>query len=310
MGFWVFICLGVVFVLFMITFLYFTFKKNFVLKKKSKSEPYEVPQEILEKVKGKNGVMLDCGSEFNTKLIEEIYAIKDACNLNITIVFDYYKQEYQNLIADVEPIEIKCLDNDIINLYKIVDKNDNKCYTFYFLSNKHIYANPSSSFMFAHGRLCGAHSIKTIKFNNFNTSEVQLMLGMFVNCENIESLDLRGFDTSNIYEMSCLFAYCSSLTNVNFPSLNTNNIINMRSQFIDGLHLYESECTDLEEIDLNGSNTQNVIDMEDMFYGCTCSLCVTIDKSDTKNVKSADSMSEKCDNLKNTDLIILKSKDD
>ena len=70
MGFWIFICLGVIFVLFMVTFLYFMFKKNFILKKKSKSEPYEVPQEILEKVKGKNGVMLDCGSKFNTKLID------------------------------------------------------------------------------------------------------------------------------------------------------------------------------------------------------------------------------------------------
>ena len=59
--------------------------------------------------------------------------------------------------------------------------------------------NEDSSYMF-HERI-GSY-IKSIDFNNIDTSHVTNMRGMFAFCENLEELDLNNFDTSNVTDMN------------------------------------------------------------------------------------------------------------
>ena len=47
-----------------------------------------------------------------------------------------------------------------------------------------------------------AEKLKTISFNNFNTSKVTSFKNMFKNCEDLVSLDLSSFDTKNVTNMS------------------------------------------------------------------------------------------------------------
>ena len=46
---------------------------------------------------------------------------------------------------------------------------------------------------------------------NFNTSKVEDIAFMFLNCSELKSLDLSKFDTSQVTDMSRMFYNCSSL---------------------------------------------------------------------------------------------------
>ena len=56
------------------------------------------------------------------------------------------------------------------------------------------------------------HKLKEIKgINNFNTTKVTIMNGMFQECNELEYLDLSNFNTSNVIDMSFMFNECSKL---------------------------------------------------------------------------------------------------
>ena len=65
----------------------------------------------------------------------------------------------------------------------------------------------------------GFNKIKTIKFDNFNTSQVRFMNGMFRSCESLTTLDLSSFDTSKVTDTVWMFFNCTKL-NANITIMN------------------------------------------------------------------------------------------
>ena len=95
--------------------------------------------------------------------------------------------------------------------------------------------------------------LKIIKgIENFNTTNVANMDGMFSECNELEYLDLSNFNTSNVNNMSCMFNNCNKLKYLNLLNFSincaTNNMLKFSSkkncQFItnnkDLLKLYNS----------------------------------------------------------------------
>ena len=67
------------------------------------------------------------------------------------------------------------------------------------------------------------YKLKEIKgINNFNTSKVTNMAGMFQSCYELEYLDLSNFDTSNVTDMSYMFKECKKLKYLNLSNFKIN----------------------------------------------------------------------------------------
>ena len=114
-----------------------------------------------------------------------------------------------------------------------------------------MYANEDCAGMFA-----GYQNLKSIIFNNFDTSKVTSMHGMFDNCSALLSLDLSGFDTSKVTNMRDMFVDCVALTSVNVSGFNTANVKDFSGMF--------SGCVKLENLDLSTfkiSSTASVSNM-------------------------------------------------
>jgi len=93
--------------------------------------------------------------------------------------------------------------------------------------------------------------------DNFDTSKVTNMSGMFSGCCNLKELDLSNFDTSNVTDMSYMFSECNTLCSLDLSNFNTSKVTNMCCMFDD--------CLNLKELDLNNFDTSNVKDMSGMF---------------------------------------------
>ena len=71
----------------------------------------------------------------------------------------------------------------------------------------------------------GCELLASIDFGeNFNTSNVSSMSGMFAGCSSLEELDLSGFDTSNVSSMENMFNGCESLTMLDATGFTTANV--------------------------------------------------------------------------------------
>jgi len=136
--------------------------------------------------------------------------------------------------------------------------------------------------------------VKSITFDNFDTSEVTSMKGMFSGCSGIEELDLSDFVTEQVTDMSRMFQKCSALTSLDLSSFDTENVTNMSQLF--------KECSSLVELDLRGINTQNVTDMYGMFFRCSGLTDLNISGFDTSNVTSMNCMFYECSSLDSLDL--------
>ena len=115
----------------------------------------------------------------------------------------------------------------------------------------------------------------------FDTSKVQNMNNMFVDCKVLTSIPL--LDTSNVTYMSQIFEGCSSLTSI--PLLDTSKVNGMEYMF--------SSCSSLTSIPL--LDTSKVTDMRYMFNGC--SLLTSIPLLDTSKVLIISGMFNSCSSL-------------
>ena len=66
-------------------------------------------------------------------------------------------------------------------------------------------------------------SLEEINFNNFDTSKVTDMSGMFELCSNLKSLDLSNFDTSSVQRIYHIFRGCTSLEYLDISNFNALN---------------------------------------------------------------------------------------
>ena len=54
-------------------------------------------------------------------------------------------------------------------------------------------------------------SLTSLDLSNFNTENLEIMVGMFANNGKLEYLDISNFNTSNANNMDSLFDSCKSL---------------------------------------------------------------------------------------------------
>lgn len=96
-----------------------------------------------------------------------------------------------------------------------------------------------------------------VGLENFNTSKVMYMNGMFADCSGVETLNVSNLDTSNVYNMTGMFSRCWSLKSIDVSNFNTARVTSMNSMF--------KECSSLTTIDVSNFNTSRVTDMGSMF---------------------------------------------
>ncbi|MEI0525597.1 BspA family leucine-rich repeat surface protein [Brachyspira murdochii] len=120
---------------------------------------------------------------------------------------------------------------------------------------------------------------------NWNTSNVTNMRGMFYNCYSFNE-DIEKWNVSNVKDMGHLFYNCINF-NQNISEWNVSNVTDMRGMF--------KGCTNFNH-PLNKWDTSKVKDMSLMFRGCV-DFNQPLDNWDTSNVISAAGMFMNCRNF-------------
>lgn len=168
-------------------------------------------------------------------------------------------------------------------------------------SSATIYAPQDSSYFFSSSTVKDDSTkrptnLKTITFNNFNTSEVTNMGAMFIYCSSLESLNLSGFNTKNVTAINQMFQYCSSLKSITFgDDFDTSKTKSF-------LNLFYS-CSTLKELDLSKFNTRDVTTMHQMFQDCSSLETIKFgDDFNTSKVENMLRMFKGCEKLKGLDL--------
>ncbi len=171
------------------------------------------------------------------------------------------------------------------------------------------------------------NKLKSVVFEDINTSNVTNMSSMFSGCVYLKNVDLSGLDTSSVTDMSYLFSGCSNLNSIDFGNIDTRNVTNMSGMFrtcvglksldlsfmdtssvtILGNDYYPSGgifsgCSNLAELNIEGWNTSNVTAMGYMFYGCSKLTDLDLSGMNTSNVVGMKGMFQNCSSLQNLDL--------
>ena len=97
----------------------------------------------------------------------------------------------------------------------------------------------------------GCENLRTINgINEWNTSNVTTMQGMFYNCRSLESLNLGDFKTSNVESMFDMFSECENLKELNLSDF----------EIIDGcmVDFMLKNCRRLHTLYLKGCNEDTI----------------------------------------------------
>ncbi|MBR7090848.1 MAG: BspA family leucine-rich repeat surface protein [Clostridia bacterium] len=172
-----------------------------------------------------------------------------------SITFDYYGSEYNDVINNASvttDVASTSSAGDAI-MYHVGDSTNG--YDVYVLSEGDIIVNATSSYMFYECR-----GITSIIFNNFDTSSVTDMSGMFY-YTGLTALDVSAWDTSSVTNMGSMFDSCSSLTTLDLSGWGTRSVTKMSFMFYN--------CSGLTKIYVgSGWNTASVTNGSNMFTGC------------------------------------------
>lgn len=143
------------------------------------------------------------------------------------------------------------------------------------------------------GMFYGCASIE-LDLSHFNTSSVTDMIAMFYGCSSMKTLDLSSFNTSKVTDMTAMFNSCAALTSLDLSGFNTSLVSSMRSMF--------NECTNLQTVNMSNWNTSNVTDMYGMFEKCESLASVDMSHFDATANENFNSLFYNCKNLKNVKL--------
>ena len=144
------------------------------------------------------------------------------------------------------------------------------------------------------GMFSGCSSLMGLDLSSFNTSKVTGMSGMFNSCSSLTILDLSNFNTSKVTDMSYMFGGCSSLITLNLSSFNTTNVTSM-----DRMFWY---CSSLTSLDVSNFNTSKVTNMSYMFEICSSLISLDLSNFNTSKVTDMGSMFGECSFLTSLDL--------
>lgn len=128
-----------------------------------------------------------------------------------------------NLATDTENLEIRAYLQDD-------GYGDYRCTV---ISPYLIYANVDSTSYFE-----GFSNLRTVKFENFDTSKVDNMYCMFCDCSSLTSLDVSGFDTNNVTNMKSMFKKCDNLKTIYARStFNVTGVTESEGMFLESTKL-------------------------------------------------------------------------
>lgn len=119
--------------------------------------------------------------------------------------------------------------------------------------------------------------LKTLNLNNFNTSDVTNMEGVFYFCQKLESIDVSNFNTQKVTNMKRMFANCNVLNVIDVSNFDTPKVTSMQEMF--------SGCLSLASLDLRNFNTAEVTNMQAMFEYCNNLSSLEVDNSKFKTSK-------------------------
>ena len=215
----------------------------------------------------------------------------DGTSTYTNVIFDYATSENLALVENAtKSVSVAEDGSNNIMFYEVGT-------TAYILSQDKIYANEDCSFMFMSMEAIEGGNVEpayaSIQFNNFDTTNVKNMSGMFAFCAGLTSLDLTSFDTSKVTNMFAMFAFCSGVTSLDLSLFDTSKVTNMGTMFCN--------CSSLTSLDVSSFDTGNVTDMSIMFTGLKLTS-LDLSTFDTKNVTNMGWMFDDCKNLKSLDV--------
>ena len=225
----------------------------------------------------------------------------------------------QNELKEIEG-SIKTTDESSMSdgsvMSYVVPNEDGTTYTAYLQSNRKLYLNPNSSYLFyifskvieiegmeyldttnvtnmSH-MFSGLSSLTSLDVSNFDTSKVTNMSWMFFGLSNLINLDVSNFDTSKVTNMSRMFSIMSNLTSLDVSRFNTSKVTDMSSMFL--------SLSNLTSLDVSNFDTRNVTDMSYMFYGLSNLTSLDVSNFNTSNVTDMSSMFSRMSSLTSLDL--------
>ena len=200
----------------------------------------------------------------NTGDIRYDQMLKASTETNVSIFKKMYADYYDNIISvsfinnlniPEEAIEVKDPSvSETGNIKSWLVPNGSN-YDLYIGSNKTIYANIDSKYLFK-----DMINVKSIEFSNFNTSLTKSMGALFHNAENLTSINLENFDTSNVEDMGSMFRYCKNLITVDLTGFNTSKLVDISCMFRD--------CHNLQEVKFGNFDTSNISRIQQLFMYC------------------------------------------
>ena len=122
--------------------------------------------------------------------------------------------------------------------------------------------------------------IRNIKIDEWNTSKVTTMQGMFAGCENFKGEGLENWDVSNVTKMVYMFDGCIKFVG-NLDGWNTSKVDDMYGMF--------SGCRKFKGKGLENWDTSKVDDMRYMFHNCK-KFNAPISSWDVSSVTNMDGM--------------------
>jgi surface protein len=158
-------------------------------------------------------------------------------------------------------------------------------------------------------------NLTSVDFNEFNTSQVTDMDGMFKGCSGLSTLDVSKFDTSSVTDMSRMFEGCSGLSTLDVSKFDTSSVTDMSQMFygcsglitldvskfdtssVTDMSFMFSDCSNLTTLDVGKFATSKVTDMSMMFNDCSNLTTLDVSKFATGNVTDMDVMFGNCSNL-------------
>lgn len=138
-------------------------------------------------------------------------------------------------------------------------------------------------------------ALKTVSFENCDTSNLTSMSMVFSQCTQLTTIEgLDSLDTSNVTSMYGTFQFCRSLKVIDTSKFDTSKVTYMSYMFYG--------CESLVKAEISNFNTSNVTSVYYMFNGCSKLTECDVSKFDTSKITVFDSMFGNCYRLETLDV--------
>ena len=144
------------------------------------------------------------------------------------------------------------------------------------------------------GTFSGCTNLTEINCSGWNTSKVYNMRAAFYNCKSLQTLPVRDWDSRSVMYMDNAFAYCESLTNLDVSKWDTSKVVELTNVFY--------HCSSITTLDVSKWKTTNVLRAENLFAVCEKLTSLDVSKWDTSNITTANAMFSACRALTSLDV--------